>query len=233
MQVLRDLANESEFKGVVLCSTSYSGIVEEGNMRPYLEAYHRLESLDRRLNRMVASWVQAHLVLVNAGVQTAKTVTRLLFDGEWPKPHFIVVNYDRSVAGDYTMYDHLDQLRRHYRNRILVKASKWTQEKIEEWTEQIAEVEILVDRIVSRGGTVVFVVFPVADMVLSVPERYYPKAEFWDGFARTTKGIAVHFLDVPTLRDFDLPDLSHLDYRDAPRFTGALLDELTRRGVFK
>ncbi len=33
------------------------------------------------------------------------------------------------------------------------------------------------------------------------------------------------------MRDFDCPDLSHLDYRDAPAFTNALVDELMRLGV--
>ena len=63
-------------------------------------------------------------------------------------------------------------------------------------------------------------------------KEHFPKAQFWDRFAADTRAVPVHFLDVPTLAHFECPDLTHIDERDAPRFTEALLDELTRLGVF-
>jgi hypothetical protein len=42
----------------------------------------------------------------------------------------------------------------------------------------------------------------------------------------------LHFRDVPAMVRLPLPDTSHLDRRDAPAFTRALLDELGRRGLF-
>jgi len=43
----------------------------------------------------------------------------------------------------------------------------------------------------------------------------------------------IHFKDVESLKDFTCPDMSHLDYHDACRFTKALVHELRKRGVIR
>jgi hypothetical protein len=40
----------------------------------------------------------------------------------------------------------------------------------------------------------------------------------------------LHFADEPALAAFHLPDDSHLDFRDKPAYTKALVDALVRRG---
>ena len=57
------------------------------------------------------------------------------------------------------------------------------------------------------------------------------RARYWDRLAEHTGAITIHFHDLPRVRELPLPDGSHLDLRDAPTFTAALLDELARRGV--
>ena len=56
---------------------------------------------------------------------------------------------------------------------------------------------------------------------------------YWQYLADTTSATTIHFLDVLGMADFDLPDTSHLDYRDAPAFTSILLEELMRAGVLE
>ena len=64
-------------------------------------------------------------------------------------------------------------------------------------------------------------------------ERRYPKSKYLDQFAKMTNAVTIHFKDVPELSNFDCPDASHLDFRDAPRFTISLGNELRRLGVIR
>jgi hypothetical protein len=41
-----------------------------------------------------------------------------------------------------------------------------------------------------------------------------------------TGAVGLHFEDVPAMRGYRCPDGCHLDSRDAPSFTRALLNEL-------
>jgi hypothetical protein len=89
----------------------------------------------------------------------------------------------------------------------------------------------LVESIQKRGGKVIFARFPTSGEHRVLDERYYPRREYWDRFAARTPALAIHFDDVPALSRFELPDTSHLDSRDTPAFTEALIEELARRGV--
>ena len=77
----------------------------------------------------------------------------------------------------------------------------------------------------------VFIRFPTTDEHWDVDEQVFPKHVYWDQLGRLTGAETIHFRDVPSLAHFDCPDTLHLDYRDAPEFTGALLDELVTQGV--
>lgn len=233
-EILRDLANDPDFCGVVLCSTSHAGLVHnvelDSDVSAWLGDFHSYRSFDRKANRDIASWLQSHVVLIGAHISTRAVLKRLLQDGRLPGPSYVITHFDRSCSADYSLTD----VAEHRQNRIDMVFQawrKWSASELEKWPAQVAETERLVDRIQARGGRVVFFNYPVTGASLSVPEMHYPKAQFWDRFAEITDGVAIHFLDVPAMRGFDCPDTSHLDCRDKAAFTNALLDELARRGV--
>lgn len=91
----------------------------------------------------------------------------------------------------------------------------------EEFVARARRFEELAERIEARGGRVVFVRMPVSGVLWERLERAYPKAAYWDEFARRTRFRTVHFKDYAGLQ-VECPDGSHLDMRDAPRFTEAL-----------
>lgn len=94
-----------------------------------------------------------------------------------------------------------------------------TGRKLEEILERI---DHAVSRIQQRGGRVIFVRFPVDGKVKQLEQKRCPRPEYWDVLVARTKAITIHFDDYPSLSNFHCPDGSHLDYRDAPRFTIAL-----------
>ena len=82
-----------------------------------------------------------------------------------------------------------------------------------------------------RGGRVVLIRFPTSGFYQEGFDRAFPRERYWNRIGELTGLETIYWQDVPSLRGFVLPDDSHLDQRDAPAFTAALLDELERRGV--
>jgi hypothetical protein len=99
------------------------------------------------------------------------------------------------------------------------------------WLETALRIEPEIKKIQRRGGQVVWVRFPLDSQADALIEKSTPHAEFWDPFVTQTKAITIDCHTLPELAIFSAPDTTHLDYRDAPRFTAALLKQLVRKGV--
>lgn len=90
----------------------------------------------------------------------------------------------------------------------------------------IARASALAQRIEARGGRVWFVRMPSCGLIREAEQRLYPRERYWARLAEVNPGGSVHFQDHPALAGVDCPDGSHLDRRDVPGFTNALVDLL-------
>lgn len=99
------------------------------------------------------------------------------------------------------------------------------------WLADALRVNPLVEKIHKRGGKVVFVRFPCADELYRYSQLIFPKEQYWNRFASQTSAETVHFNDYEQLSRFYVPDMSHLDYRDAPKYTLSLAEILVPKGV--
>ena len=80
----------------------------------------------------------------------------------------------------------------------------------------------LILMIEKRGGKVILVRFPTDKLIWEIDNRTYPRDIFWNELEKRHPNT-IHFLDYPSLSKYDLPDGSHLDYRDKKSFTKALM----------
>jgi hypothetical protein len=96
----------------------------------------------------------------------------------------------------------------------------------------VRDLDLAVKQFQLRGGRVVFLRAPSSGERWQYEERFHSKQKNWNRFAASTAATCVHFRDVPAMRTLVCPDDSHLDCRDSPRFSEALVRELARRGVF-
>jgi hypothetical protein len=85
--------------------------------------------------------------------------------------------------------------------------------------ERIREVSILVEKIKSKGGMVVFVRLPSKRRFLKWETENFPRNEYWDKLIRNSNSPGYHFDDFFDTDDFDVPDNSHLSRRDADDFS--------------
>lgn len=228
---LRDLADDKRFRGTVICSISEAGFEAShwDDQQEYVDFYHKHYLFHQSIDSIVGSFLQSRFVVLSPQVRLDQVLRKLLGRDPLPKPIYLVTRDDRSRLADYSLLD----IKAHRKSRVeKVMASRDHKPPTPEtWIEDVEQIEQWVQKIAKRGGQVVFVRFPTSDEHWAVDMERYPKSSYWDRMAEFTSAKTLHFMDASPLAQFELPDTSHLDYRDSPAFTNHLLDELEKRGI--
>ena len=80
-----------------------------------------------------------------------------------------------------------------------------------------------IDKIRSRGGTVVFIRPPSSGEILAKEQQLFPRKNYWDQLLAFTNTPGIHFSDDAATAHFVCPEGSHLAPADAVSFTTALV----------
>ena len=83
----------------------------------------------------------------------------------------------------------------------------------------IAETRRDVDLIRARGGEVVFIRAPSADLYLESENQGQPRARTWDPLLAATATYGIHFEDHAAMRSLSVPEWSHLSAESQRVFT--------------
>jgi len=231
LAALADLAADPSFRGVVLCSVT-AGALQQRNredQQPYVDYYHQQSPSERR-EIGLQRWVKGALVSTHPQVSLASVSQRVLRGDGLPRPAVFETAFDRSNRIRYEDLD-MEAYRAQRVARVEERRATMEREGPEEWRESVRIVDGWVRTIEARGGKVLFIRYPTTGDHWALDERDFPRANYWDVFATTCAGIQLHFQDVLALRGFECPDTSHLDTRDVPRFTAALVTAMEDRGL--
>jgi hypothetical protein len=229
---LRALADDQHFKGLVIVGIDARGMQRKhwDMQQEYLDHYRRRWTLARRIHRLLLTRVQEHLVLARSSFSLVNIVERMIAGVGMPLNEHVVVHADRVGLVDYRHPDlawthakRVIDLTEYYRDH--------PPEPAESWLSDLAIVSGWIKRIEDRGGQVVFFREPASGESLELDEANFPRSRYWDAYARTSPAALIDFRDVPELTTFELPDTSHIDGTDVPRFTIALANALKRRGL--
>jgi hypothetical protein len=226
--VLTYLAGVETFKGIVVCELLPPAVfrIDQESSRTlpseYIQTYEN-RSWTLLPERFLKLEVESTFACMNSRFRPLKVMQNWINKGQ-PLPPSIIVRPDRCLEVDY---EHMDPRKKEFRtdpDRAPVPR------RPDQLQDCLKEIEDAVSKIQGRGGEVVFVRFPVGGGYLEMEERLFPRAQYWDELARTTKALAIHFDDYPSLAGFIPAEGSHLDYRDAKLFSkalaGILLDKL-------
>ncbi len=228
---LFSLAYDEDFRGTVIVSAAMPWL-QRGSYTAFFGEFAFLEKRygwNARINRNAGSILQSHLAILNPTLGLREVIAELYTRGRTPEPHYLLTHPDRGRAGHHALRTDLVKLTSH----IAKDARKRYEEDYilpEALFDQLKRTERLAQRIVDRGGRVIFVRFPTTGRLWQIDEHYYPRADYWDPFAARTAIDTLHFRDVPALAAFTCPDGSHIDASDQDAFTEALLDALDARG---
>ncbi|QDT17659.1 hypothetical protein [Alienimonas californiensis] len=231
---LEDLAADPNFRGTVIVDFNalHLGEAMLAESRLRADEARATTASERRHARLWAA-VEAKSVVAGDMRFRWEAIAALL-KGEAPPPPITYRAADRFVAADYRGAGATSgALQRHQLGRLERHLAEGRLEQIEpaEWLRRSAPLRDSVERIVRRGGRVAFVRFPTTGAHWDIDERRYPRPRYWDRLEARVGAPTVHFRDLPAAAALECPDGSHLDERDRPVFTAALLDELGRRGV--
>ncbi len=226
--ILDDLADDPEFHGLVVADLAEWELDgDETAARSWIAQSHHLWRAPGALaNRELAMRAQDSLVTLDLGGRYV--LASALREGAWPVPSWLVTLPSRDRRGDYRSQPEARLEVRRARNRTHIPA---TAPPPDAWLAATARLDRAVDRIVARGGKVVFVRMPTSGEAYATTNRVFPRALYWDRFAAHTHGIAIHADDIAAWTGIECPDEIHLDERDQTRFTQGLVDALRARGL--
>jgi hypothetical protein len=230
--VLRMLADDQRFHGLVLCEvTPYlfflapPAAMEEFMRRGQTQTLSQRASnqldmmLERRLafidyqTRLSTLWKRVPLPL-RAGASPVREV---------PKGHLMAA--DRGAR----MWGRLEEDPRYleeFKQDWLFYAGAPAEGPFPRLAGivQIVAAQVAADvrKIRARGGDVVFIRFPASGPVYASESSGFPRSLAWEPFLTSTHTEGIHFEDYPQLQGYRLPEWSHMAAEDAPRFTHAL-----------
>jgi len=228
--VLRDLAADKTFKGLVIAETT-SECIMFGNdpglsQQFYVDYYHKTYNLNLAANRHIATFLQKHIVVIDPYLNLIKVAGDLVIKKKWRSPNYLTTYENRSRAADYSKLDidrhksmRLQKVDAHYRTLAPIISPLLLE-------TQASFLDSAVKAIQARGGHVAFVRFPVSDEHWDIDEQYFPRDSYWVPLFSTTSALILHFKDIEGINALQCPDTSHLDEKDTAIFTKILYYEV-------
>jgi hypothetical protein len=94
----------------------------------------------------------------------------------------------------------------------------------------LQQVKTSIDKIISRGGEVVFVRTPSSGAYIETENFVYPREKYWEHMLEYTNTPGIHFKDHPAIANMICPEWSHLSSKDAVIYTKELIRILEGKG---
>lgn len=229
LPVLRNLAEDPNFSGLVICGLIPQWLAEEkitGRRAGKWIRKYKQQQWSSRLETKLATGVQQLFVFRFPGLSPGR-VWRHLVHNERLKQVYAPMRPDRYRPADYTRSD-LVRLKRAREKRMRQQVLSTTPLTSAAFKERIGLMNGWVEKIQQRGGQVIFLRMPSSGVIREIEAVTWPRHRYWDLFAAQMGGGAVHFEDYPSLAEFQCPDGSHLDSGHAELFTERLVEILQK-----
>ncbi|MCA9116868.1 MAG: hypothetical protein KDA79_17435, partial [Planctomycetaceae bacterium] len=234
---LLDLARDPNFCGIVLCDVTWTDFRQANleSQQEYVDYYQNEYRAAAQLETQISLWLRERLVILSPEARP-KLILRSLLSGRAPPVSgFHITKPDRSRISDYHLRpEHVRRKREAEAARYRKKAARRRTRPAPvtaEWLSEVRSFREPVEQIRARGGEVVFVRYPTSGERLAYTSLFYPRELYWDQIGPQTTARTIYYADYPELDPGDLADTSHLDKRQAPRFTNGLLDILQQQGI--
>jgi len=234
--VLKDLANDPDFKGTVLVDVMEplfflpDGSFMESSAKKRLGFYPRW-SLSQQAGFHIGQQLEKHLIFLDEEQFSLNAMIKRLpirsRPGVFVFPVFpLDIQYARPDGQlAFTNAFLKDTSVQHRVQGIWTRLGLTSSKRGvggDTLSNIIQSVAQSVDQIKARGGQVVFVRFPSSGPVWQAEQQAYPRELYWDRLLKETGVTGIHFADYPELSRYSCPEWSHLTPDDARRFTQSL-----------
>ncbi len=224
MATLAALANDAEFTGVVLMSMNAQAL--ESNylsmQQAYNDYYQGSPSFEKLFNAYITAQCESYFRFLHPSLGIKKIINYYDRHKKLPQPTYTTANLDRSISANYKLADTKQLLQFFYHG----KQKNYQDDPptpFELWQNNIPLLKNYINSIEQRGGRVILFRFPTDKGHWQLDEQYYPRTDYWNKISNDPHITAIHFNDINGMRDFDLPDSSHIDQSQTQAFTELLL----------
>lgn len=234
LAVLKDLAEDPAFTGLVIYDANIVSLARQGetSQQRWVDYYRREWShwgrWDKVANLTIQTFLQERFLLFSSTLSPRQ----LLVFIPGAAPAYIETRPDRYRAAHYYRLltpAGLDRLRTRIIDLTQRNYARTAPTSQADFLDSLHTlVRPAVAKIQQRGGNVLFLHFPVGAELRDLYDTPELRRQYWDQIAPITGAPTLHFADIPAMRALPVPDASHLDAKDARRFTLLLADELRR-----
>lgn len=244
LPILDDLANDNKFKGKLVVDVTeilFFSTSPRNTSKPKDNiAYFKKRTPAQRFSFLVNHVLEGNLVFLDKAYYSLNALMdeiplpkrKGVFTLPWNCPlEFNRITFDRQnimtnrFLADTTLQNKVKGLWDFYRINTLAPPTAGS--KLD---SMLNTVKIDVDRILARGGKVMFVRTPSSGPFLAGEKMGFPREKYWDRVLAITKCPGIHFSDYPAIDHFQCPEFSHLKQSDAVIFTQNLVDILQQKG---
>jgi len=242
--MLRDIAENTDFAGPLLLGCASRRIVvppDDSECHPdWVDTYFRewkgAPGYEKKMNIWIKNKLAYHCLISQMRVRHVLDLARLR-SPRLRKTEHVVTTLERNRLAYFKERltpSELEELRARRVRQLDKEHLARQQESLRtRWHEQMPQVRQWVDKIVKRGGKVVFVRYPTTGEYWTHGQKLAPRNKYWDKIAGLTGAETIHFLDIPGADQLDCPEFSHLDWDDAETFTTMLVKELQKRNILR
>lgn len=223
LAALKDLANDRRFSGVVLVDIDSRGLNKSNHemLQPYIDYYHNEFTPNNWLHYYLLGRLQKNLVFLDREFSLFNAFRYLGTSEDLPRKPNSRMDTARNNDLDLEAVD-------------AAALADWFAQLVEQdmqanpppgperWLSELAKVKHWVEQIEKRGGQVVFYSPPVSGRQLALEQAYYPREKYWDKLKSQYGLNTLVTTDIPSIKEIELPDESHMHYTDKRRYTKEL-----------
>jgi hypothetical protein len=236
--VLRDLANDENFKGKVIIDVadaqffSFPDSMQRDRLaREALEFYYD-ETPAQSASASINYVLESKLVLLEEGKFSLNALLNKVNINNRPGVNvspttftpleFGAVNFNRQtwMTPMFLADPRLQEKQKEFWMRGIKRASPIKGDTLHAFLEQTKKA---IDKIRARGGTVVFIRPPSDGPYIEMENRLYPRQKYWDYLLEYTNTPGIHFSDYPGTANLICAEWSHLTLKDAAVYTTQLV----------
>lgn len=247
LPVLENLSNDTTITGVIILSLHESVMpIDSVETKSYQWVNYYVKkgsnSIEpyKRIHNYVKDFFDDHMVSRLDGAKPLTVINHFLF---YPnsKGNYLTTNTDRSRDADYSKVEmpnfYAERVQRHFGVSFIKNGMTFddfqktatgivhntTPSNKAAFVAHLEKMMLLINRIEQRGGRVYIIRFPTDKLIWEIDKKRYPRELFWSEIEKR-HSRTIHFSDYKGLSSFNLPDGSHLDFKDKRAFTVRLME---------
>ncbi len=234
--VLRDLANDPNFKGKLVIDVteeiflSTSSFDDEGPIKR-VEYFHNITPT-QRASFQVDRVLESMFVFLDQDNYSFNAMLPLMHAPQRPGVFPDVIfppEFDRTTLERQSRMSSKFLADTSLQNRVkgiwdfFIKTTMEPPATGKKLDSVIQLIKTDVDKIQNRGGEVIFVRTPCSGKVWQYESRDFPRAVYWEKLLAATGCKGIYYKDYPAIAQFECPESSHLSPEQAVVFTKNLI----------